>query len=438
MPKLARIWLVVPLLAVAYVCGALAQARWVNVDATRHDQDSYLAYAASVDDSHFAAVGNRLQMPALPSLLALFHHAGEPQSAFFERAKLVCIGLSVPCALAVIVLLRRTLRKAEATVLTLLVVFFVFSFRAAYVQAELLSYACLFAGFVAMANLWRRPGVAGAVVVGLLLAAAFVVKGTALVGFYVFAATFTLRQLVLLARTRAPRHAWALLAPPAAFGVFFAVAYPYLQTSKLIFGGYFHNMSSAYVMWCDSWEQYTALESQLHLNLEGWKLPASQVPSAANYLGSHRLVDIAQREIRGLAEVAGNALVSHGYAPVVLLYGGFAATVFIQHPRLRARALRCGADSLAWFVVPYLAAHALLFGFYGAIAAGNRFSLAMLLPAMTSLLRTMGTPSMAEYRLRVGSRHFSWNQLNQLAIIVIAIELALYFPYAVATHYSGG
>ena len=33
---------------------------------------------------------------------------------------------------------------------------------------------------------------------------------------------------------------------------FLAVVFPYIQTSKRIYGQYFYNMNSTFVMWCDS------------------------------------------------------------------------------------------------------------------------------------------------------------------------------------------
>lgn len=426
------------LLAVAYVVGAMAQARFVNVDYHRHDQDSYLDYARTQADTHFEMVGNRLQMPALPTLLALFAKPGEDVGSFFARAKLVCVLVSVPLAALVCLTFFRTLPRLPALALSLVTAFFVFSFRAAYVQAELLSYTGIFALFLALCRMWKAPSWPLALGSGVLLAAAYLCKATALLGFYVFALTFGAREIYLFARTRSTSHLANLGKAIVVFCTFFAASFPYAQNSKRVFGSYLYNMSSAYVMWCDSWDEFLEKQRALDLNLHGWQLPVDQVPSFANYVRGHTLGQMLTREALGLGEVLGNCLVSHGYAPVVLFYFAGTAWMLASNRALRSRIFRRDPRSLAPFVLPYLLVHFALFGFYGPIAAGNRFALAMFLPGMFVALETMSRACTPSDVIHIGGRRFDWTSINRAALALLALELLGYYPWAIATHYSGG
>ncbi len=430
--------LVVAALAALFLGGALAQATRVNRDWRRHDQDSYIAYARLVHDSHGAAVGNRLQMPALPELLSLFYRDGESPGAFFPRAKLVCIALGALAAAFSALILWRRLPRAPAIAVALVAVFFVFAFRAGYVQAEPLSYAATFALFVAMCDAWARPSWALAAGIGLLLAAAFMVKATALVGFYVLALAVAVRAAVLLVRRRDPRALVPAGQVALSFAIFLAAIWPYAKNSRRVFGHYLYNMSSTYVMWCDSWEQFLALQARLDLVHEGPSLPPAEVPSMATYWHTHTLGQMAWRETRGLGEVLGNCLISHGYALFALLYLGVLVAMVRKYPEVRRGLFRRDASAQAWFVVPYLLLHLVLFGWYGPIAAGNRFILGIFLPGMYAIAAGLSAHTRPEHTLTVRGTPLDWTKINVLVIVLVALHLVVYFPYAVATHYSGG
>ncbi len=67
---------------------------------------------------------------------------------------------------------------------------------------------------------------------------------------------------------------------------FLAVVFPYIQTSKRIYGQYFYNVNSTFVMWCDS-----STEGWNFLNAHGdkdqWRsLPPEQLPSPRNTGGN--------------------------------------------------------------------------------------------------------------------------------------------------------
>lgn len=424
-------------LGVAYLIGAYLQSRFVNTDYALHDQTAYMESAQWIAVDPWDRYANRMQMPAIPMFLLLFVRQGESFAAFFPRAKLLCLALSVPLITFVVVTFFRTLPRLPALVLSLLVGFFVFSFRAGYVQAELLSYTSMFAVFLCMCRFWRSPGVPLAVLTGAVLAGAYLAKGTALLGFYVFVATFAVREILLL-REQPLQRLKNLGALTVTAGTFALLIYPYARNSKGLFNSYLFNMSSTYVMWCDSWDHFLELQAKLHLHPDGWKLPKDQVPSFSNYVASHSLGTMLKREVLGLGEMLGNCVLSHGYMPVVFLYLFATIGLLVQNPALRRRVFRVHRDSRGPFIVLYVLVHLALFGWYAPIAAGNRFSLGVLLPGMFAVVSTMSREATPGDTLRVGSMVADWGKVNRAALALLVLELVGYYPWAIVTHYSGG
>jgi hypothetical protein len=145
-----------------------------------------------------------------------------------------------------------------------------------------------------------------------------------------------------------------------------------------------------------------------------------------------------KREVLGLGEVLGNCVLSHGYMPVVFLYLLATIGLLVQNPSLRRRVFRVHRESRGPFIVSYVLVHLALFGWYAPIAAGNRFSLGMLLPGMFAVISTMSREASASDTLRIGRFVADWSKINRAALALLAVELVGYYPWAVLTHYSGG
>ncbi|HEX7604091.1 MAG TPA: hypothetical protein VF316_20880 [Polyangiaceae bacterium] len=431
--------LVVVVLAVAFVLGGLVHSAWVNVDWHRHDQDAYLRYAMQQRETGFSALGQRFQSPAYPTLLALLDTPGTTIEQLFERGKLVGIVISLLLSLFVTWLLFKKLPRLEATALSVLVVFFVFAFRAAYVQVENLSYVSLFLLFLLFVRFYQRPTLSLAALVGVALAVAWLIKGTALLGFQILALSVLVREAYLLVREGKP---FERLRPPAllavSFGTFFGCVFPYAKNSKEHFGSYLYNASSTYVVWCDSWEDWLELDRRAGPHEKLHLLPPDQVPSMGNYVRSHGVGQILWREVRGLGEVLGNCLVSHGYALFVLLFAGFAIGVCVKHADLRRGLFPRDARSAVWFVVAYVLIHVLAYGFYGPIGAGNRFILGIFLPTMYAVTHALAKHTKPQHTLRVRGTDMSWRTFLGAILVLLAMHLVTYWPVAIASHYSGG
>ena len=407
-----RGWLV--LLTPYFLLGEIAQAFVVNRDITRHDQAEYLRYAQYVADTHFEGLGNRMQMPALPTLLAFFTHPGFPQAELFERAKIVCVVLgAVACAVVALLMLRLLGRLGPNA--ALVTAFFVFAFRGGYVQAEPLSYAALFVAFLIMLHAWRTDQALPFAAAGVASGLAYLVKATSLVGLGVFVVCATVRGVW---RRRPASLGHALLACAG----FFATILPYALGTKRIYGSWLHNLNTSWVVWCDSFEQFRDVSRRGDL----LRLPADTVPSPRHYWATHTLGQMVVREARGIAEVFGNALISHGYAWFGIAYVVFLG-ILLRGADYR-RALFPRDDRAVWpFVVAYLLAYVLVFGFWGAISAANRFILGIFAPALFSVARAI---ERAE-----PERTARFERGMRVATIA---ALVTYYPIAIFTHYSGG
>ncbi len=437
-PRWRLLW--IGLGAVAFLAMALVHADRVNTDPIRHDQDSYLAYAARLKESGFTAIGTRRQMPIYPTLQAVFYEPEASADAHFKRAKRVNIALSFGLSILLAWVLSRLLPRAEARNLALVTIFFVIAFRAPYVQAEVLVYALVFLQFLAMCRMWRRPTLAFALAVGGLSALGWLVKGTALLGLYVFLAALVVREGVRALRLGAPRVALGNLAlGGVSLATFFAGVYPYAKTSKEIYGAYLYDMSTRYVMWCDSWEQYCDLNRRYGTH-DMWKdNPPPEIPTMRSFLATHSIGDIVMRTLGGLGEVVGNCLISHGYALFFVLLLGFATALVVKNAELRAKVLRLRDPAwVGWLVVPYLVMHLLVLGFYGPLGAGERFSLAMFLPATYAAMRAVAPHATAAHGVSFGELRLDWAGFQSFFFVLVLVQIVVYFPPAMATFYSGG
>ena len=430
---------VVLLLAAAFVIGGIVHSAWVNVDPYRHDQDAYLKYAMQQRETGFTVVAQRFQSPAYPTILALLETPGMTLDQFFERGKLFNIVLSLLLSLFVTWLLFKKLPRLEATALSILVVFFVFAFRAAYVQTENLSYVALFLVFLVMVRFYQRATLPLAALLGLVVAWGWLIKGTALLGFQILVLTIVMREGYLLVREGKPLQRLRPLGLLAvSFATFFACVFPYAKNSKERFGAYLFNAGSSYVMWCDSWEDWQERDRALGGYQGMHLLPPEQVPSMRNFLHAHSVGQILWREARGLGEVFGNCLISHGYALFVLLFAGFAIGACVKHADLRRSLFPRDVRSAVWFVVAYVTIHVLAYGFYGPIGAGNRFILGIFLPTMYAVTHAFAKHAKAEHTLRVRGTDMSWRTFLGAIVVLLAMHLVTYWPVAIASHYSGG
>jgi hypothetical protein len=160
---------------------------------------------------------------------------------------------------------------------------------------------------------------------------------------------------------------------------FLAVVFPYIHTSKRIYGQYFYNVNSTFVMWCDSsseaWEFLLAYGDKAKRR----ELPPEEIPSMAKYWREHSIAQIAQRLTHGLRRVATQNAMPIGYYKFVVALV-LAAGVLWARQRQRARQLLAEKPFAAAFCVLFFSVYLLLYAWYDAIVNDTRFILSIFLP----------------------------------------------------------
>ncbi len=101
---------------------------------------------------------------------------------------------------------------------------------------------------------------------------------------------------------------------------FFLVLWPYVSTSKRVFGQYFYNVNSTFYVWYDDWA-HASLGTYIHGDGVGWPtMPESELPSAGRYLREHTVGQIASRIVSGFEDMATKSVQMYEYLPYLLLY----------------------------------------------------------------------------------------------------------------------
>jgi hypothetical protein len=162
-------------------------------------------------------------------------------------------------------------------------------------------------------------------------------------------------------------------------GTFFAVVFPYIRTSKQIYGHYFYNVNSTFTMWCDSWP-----EARAFLNAYGdqgkWRdLPPDQIPSPTKYWREHSVSQITHRLVSGLRGIATQNAMALAYYKFMFLFTTTAAFLWMWHPQ-QAHRLIAEKPFAAAFCVLFLAVYVLLYAWYNVIVSDTRFILSIFLP----------------------------------------------------------
>jgi hypothetical protein len=428
---------VVGLLVAIYLTGAVVQGFRVNRDMRRTDQSAYMDYARGIATMKSAYVGDRNRMPVYPFLQSLLYRPGMSDDEFFRRGKAFNIALSLVLLILTYVLLSRWLEPLAATAIVLVSAFTVFAFKAGYFQGELLFYFLNLLFFVLCIENLRHPTALRAALLGLVAGITYLTKASILPGivlFLVCSAWFAIAPRKGGAARGSDRLSSLSLAAVFLL-VFLATVYPYIRTSKRVFGRYFYNVSSTFYLWYDSWDA-AERGTKAHGDRRGWPtMPAEELPSARKYWKDHSVSQIAERLGNGIATVFKVAWSSYGYLKYAAIYLLFALLFTFQHPR-RARDLlfREGAAAASVFAISYFTLYLLLYSWYTPIAAGNRLTLSLFLPGLAAIgyyLARAGQDS-----IRVAGHRLTTADLHRFVIAVLCLDLVFVLPWTI-THLSG-
>ncbi len=371
-------------LAILGVYGWEAHARRevIVTSANQSDQAAYLAYAQQMHDSAYTVIGRRNRMPVFPFLLSLIYRPGLSETQFLTRAQSFNINLSILVLLLLFLIFRKFFPTFYALALLAVTAFGVFIYRSGLVQTEVLFYFISFCSFLLLVRMLIAPRWWLAILGGAVTGIAHLTKASVLPALGLWIVVF-LGQILwnyhagrgrCLSETL--RRAGLLL---LVVGTFSVVIFPYIRTSKQIYGHYFYNVASTFCMWTDSWPEALALIKRYDSSRGGRDFPPDQVPSPAKYWREHSAGQIAYRLGHGLKTLATRSAKATGYYKFVLLFVLTAAGIAW---RQRQRARRLIAENLfaAIFCFLFFFCYLLLFAWYDAIVTDSRFILSLFLP----------------------------------------------------------
>lgn len=442
------LWLVAA--ALLFVWGAERQGRVVNTYMHASDQFDYMTYAKNMARTDFQVLGPRSRMPIYPALMASLYREGTSDDEFFALGKRVGIVIALAVLAVVYVVFRLHSTAVDALTATLVAAFTVLVYKAPYFQCEVLFYGVTLVLFASILAFLRSPRASTAVWIGLVGGFGHLVKASVLPTIVLGVASLAVRA-ILEARgsgsdasdTPPRRPAWPTLIQHGTWGVvllacFLIVVGPYLLNSKRHFGSYFYNVTSTFYMWYDSFEE-AKRGTRAHGDERGWPdLPESEIPSARRYWLEHGLADIGARLGGGLYLVVVTTFRSYGYAWFLLLYVVSAALFLSAGRRRSPRApLRPGSAAQRVFVVSYFASYLLLYAWYAPIASGNRFSLALFLPAILLALRALSVARDRGWSIDLLGRRIGASEVSPALLRLLIVYLVAVLPFQISTVYGG-
>ena len=367
--------LVLLLILTIYGFEAHARRREKSAPAILGDQDAYLGYARHLYESNYTVTEDRNRMPVYPFLLSLIYRPGLTDSEFLVRAQAFTVNLSIVLLLLLFFIFRRFFRPLYSLALVAATAFGVFLYRVERAQVEPLFYFVSFCAFVLLVQIFTRPRWWLAILAGAITGLAHLTKASVLPALGIWAAVFA-AQIFFSFRSAAWRRLGMLA---LVIGAFFAVIFPYIQTSKRIYDAWFYNVNSTFVIWCDSsTEAFEFLSA--HGDKDQWReVPPDERPSARKYWREHSVGQIVRRIWRGSLDLATQNARAIGYYKfvVVLLIAGLVIAV---RQGARAREIVAGNPAAAVFCVLFFAAYFVLYAWYDAIVNDTRFVLSIFLP----------------------------------------------------------
>ena len=270
------------------------------------------------------------RMPLYPFFLALTYRPGMSDQAFFAQSKLISIILSLILLSALFLVFSRFFSIYQSFLLTLISAFSVFIFLAGYVKVELLYYFVGLLAFILMLQMLRKPGLILGTATGISVGLAYLCKASALLGFYLFIAVFTVMVCISTIRLAGEKPVerrkfclplQSIVSLLLTLLAFFAVTYPYTRIAKQKFGHYFYNVNSTFYLWYDSFE--AAKQANLEYGFsQKWpdQLPPDEIPSPKKYLREHSIQQISDRIRFGVETQAHNLSRQYSFTNFMLSY----------------------------------------------------------------------------------------------------------------------
>lgn len=429
-----------------YLQATLAHSRSLNYAPIFTDQGEYLQFAKTARMRNFLYTGDHNRMPLYPIFQGIFYQPGISDEVFFEAGKLRNILLSMILLGLLFLIFRKTLSTLPAALLTGIIGFSLYIFKAPYFQAEILFYFLAFLGFVLTLRLFANPGLKLGIVTGIVFGLAHLTKASILVGILLFGVVFVI-QLVLAAAAQKKAgqrlQVWSrpVLRQTASgvlvFVCFIAVIFPYISAMKARFGQYFYNVNTSFYVWYDSNPQAIAAEETYHF-AEAWpnQLSQDQIPSLRNYLRTHSWQQILERIRFGIQEQSINIFSPFSVTNYHLSYLVILLLVFFVDVRRNLSLIRRHPYQILYSLL-YFAGYLAAFIWYSPIAPERRFTYGLYIPFMyavfsgihamaTNQPETWSSPRLLDARRLIEAANFVMF-LTLLANIWLVVTERMYF-----------
>jgi hypothetical protein len=419
--------IIVLLVLAIYGFEAHARRRLMSTPPSFGDQAAYLAYAQQMQESGYAVIGERNRMPVFPFLLSLIYRPGMTETEFLTRAQTFNVNLSVILLLALYFIFRRYFPPLYAVALLSAAAFGVFLYRAGHAQVEVLYYFVSFCAFVLLLRMLIAPRWWLAALSGAIVGVAHLTKASVLPALGLWIAVFLAQTLWIWRwggerRSANIRQGLGMLL--LVIVTFLAVVFPYIQTSKKIYGQFFYNVNSTFVMWCDSASEGWEFLSAYGQDVKWRELPRELIPSPEKYWREHSLGEIAYRLAHGLRRLATQNARAIGYYKFVVALV-FAAGIFVVRQRHRARELLAEKPFAVAFSFLFFAIYLVLYAWYDAIVNDTRFVLSIFLPfifAMSIFLLRMER----DRTVVIAGRQLAFAQFSAGLLICFSLVDVLY------------
>ena len=427
-----------------YWYGAVEQLTRVNTNRNSTDQSAYMDYARSLYESNYTFIGGRNRMPVYPSLQSLFYRPDMTDEAFFTRGKYINLVLSLGLLAGLAFVFRQFFSWLHSLNLLLIVAFTVFIFKAGYFQAELLFYFLNFCLFLLMWKFLQRMSWWLAILTGVVAGLAHLTKASILPGLVIYMVLAGIKWGWVTLRSRrsssdAISTKFILSHLPAALlvGAFFLITvFPYINTSKRVFGHYFYNVNSTFYIWYDSWEEVKQ-GTRANGDRVGWPdMPPEEIPSLSKYLREHTLQQIIGRFVDGGQRVRHSVEHSYGYFKYIVVYFCLLIIAFLCSWRRACQAVMSN-PILCLFLALYFAGYILLYFWYAPIVSGNRLILAQFIPFMFTVSYGLHTLLISSRLKARGHSVYSLVIINLAILPIVISDIYLVLTERVVTMYGG-
>lgn len=380
--------IVVLLILTIYGFEAHARRRALSTPASLGDQGAYLGYARFLYESSYTVVGERNRMPVFPFLLSLIYEPGLNETQFLRRAQALNVNLSILLLLLLFLIFRQFFPPWHAIALISVTAFGVFMYRAINAQTEVLFYFISFCAFVLLLRMLTTPRWWLAALGGATMGLAHLSKASVLPALIVWIAVFAAKILWHLRKQGASqtREFWRSVGLLfLVIATFLAVIFPYIQTSKRIYGQYFYNVNSTFVMWCDSSSEGWNFLNE-HGQKDQWRsLPPEQLPSLSKYWREHSIAQIARRLMHGSWNLVTQNAQAIGYWKFMAAFVIAGAVLSLRRSG-RVRQLIAENPFAAAFCILFFCAYFVLYAWYQAVSSDTRFILSIFLPCAFAAL----------------------------------------------------